>query len=166
MLKPTRICIHWTAGGHFPNAVDFQHYHFVVDALGNIHKGRFTPEANVPRNGQHLSDKEAYARHCGGGNSFAIGIAACGREAGHPQALTQTSVEALCKQVAVLCKHYGIPINEASVYTHYEFGQLHPSTSSRGKIDITNLAWMPRLQPADIGDYLRGKVQWYLDKLT
>lgn len=41
-----RIIIHWTAGTYFPTNYEKEHYHFLVDAKGEIHYGVFKPEAN------------------------------------------------------------------------------------------------------------------------
>jgi hypothetical protein len=52
------------------------------------------------------------------------------------------------------------------VFTHYEFGRRNPESDSAGKIDITHLPYAPELQPDDIGDHIRGKVRWYLQRLN
>ena len=75
--------------------------------------------------------------------------------------LTQKQVEAMCSKVAKLCSLYGITVSEKTVFTHYEFGQSHPKTSSYGKIDFTYLPYLPNLQKERIGDYLRNKILWY-----
>lgn len=75
--------------------------------------------------------------------------------------LTQKQVEAMCSKVAKLCSLYGITVSEKTVFTHYEFGQSHPKTSSYGKIDFTYLPYLPNLSKERIGDYLRNKIQWY-----
>lgn len=150
-----RICIHWTAGGAKANAVDRQHYHFIIEATGNIVEGIHKPEANIAP----LAGK-AYAQHCGGGNSNTIGVAVAGRG----ETITAVSMEGLFKLVAELCKRYNIPIILETVYTHYEFGVRNPRTSSFGKPDISRLVYSPevsKLKPHEVGDFIRGKIRWY-----
>lgn len=162
MTKGIKICIHWTAGGLVPSNVDLEHYHFVVDSNGKVHKGSYTPEDNfyIPRG------KTRYAKHCGGGNTKTIGIAVCGSGvAWHPPLMTQKGVEALLKKCAELCYEYDIPIQETRVYTHYEFGKKHPKTSSAGKIDIYKIPYEPQLDSEEVGEYLRKKIRWYFKKL-
>jgi N-acetylmuramoyl-L-alanine amidase len=162
-----KICFHWTAGGYIPNAIDLKAYHFLVGPQGNVTKGVFAPKANF-RNLQHARP-ETYAKHLGGGNSWTIGIALCGMS--HMNAdftwdnpITQVQAEAAFKKAAELCHKHGIEISEESVFTHYEFGLKNPDSSSRGKIDITALPYEPQVKNNQIGDYIRTKVQWYLNK--
>ena len=164
MTSLNKICLHWTAGSNKPCDTDLKAYHFVIDSEGKIHPGTHKPEDNV-----NCKDGN-YAAHCGGGNTGCIGISCCGmygfdlknKQTKYP--LTQKQVESMCNKVAELCIKYGIQINEKSVFTHYEFGQTHPKTSSFGKIDITYISYLPNLQKERIGNYLRNKIQWYLIK--
>jgi N-acetyl-anhydromuramyl-L-alanine amidase AmpD len=154
-----RICIHWTAGGAKANAVERQHYHFIVEATGDVVKGVHTPEMNIAP----LAGKD-YAQHCGGGNSNTIGVAVAGRG----ETITAVSMEALFKLVAELCKQYNIPIDHDTVYTHYEFGVRNPRTSSVGKPDISRIVYSPevaKLKPHEVGDFIRGKVRWYYNEI-
>jgi hypothetical protein len=157
-----RICLHWTAGGLTHNATDKEHYHFICAGDGSIHLGKYKPEAN----GKSLTNRDQYAAHCGGGNSFTIGIAVCGGPKGYKYGtFTQESFERACEEMARCCLHYGIAISEDSIYTHYEFGKKHPGTDSSGKIDINQLPWDPKVKADEVGDVLRKKVNWYLQKL-
>lgn len=63
------------------------------------------------------------------------------------------------------CKQYNIAVTPDTVLTHYEFGKKHPKTTSYGKPDISYLHPYPELKPAEIGDYIRNKVKWYLSKI-
>mgnify|MGYP003620530055 FL=1 len=58
-----KIIIHWTAGAPVPNAVDKEHYHFIIDQEGKAHIGNYKPEDNI-----NCKDGK-YARHTGGGNT-------------------------------------------------------------------------------------------------
>lgn len=68
-----RIIIHWTAGTYFPTNYEKEHYHFLVDAKGEIHYGVFKPEAN------EICKAGKYAAHTGGGNT------GCMRLKGNPK---------------------------------------------------------------------------------
>lgn len=68
----------------------------------------------------------------------------------------------LCAKVA---KEYNIPITRTTVLTHYEFGKSHPKTSSSGKIDIVFLPPYSWVEQNDIGDFIRTKIRWYLQRL-
>jgi hypothetical protein len=161
-----RICIHWTAGPYQQTRLDYEHYHYTVGKDGVVANGKFLPEANIPPlvNGR-------YAQHCGGGNSYTIGIALRGM-AGFQSTdklgsfpLTDTQCEAAWKLVALMAKKYNIPVTPETVYTHYEFGKKHPDSDSAGKIDIIHLPYMKDLAPGQIGDFIRGKVKWYMGRL-
>jgi hypothetical protein len=158
-----KICLHWTAGTHARTEADARSYHFTVGPDGAVSAGQFRPEANIPplRSGQ-------YAAHCGGGNSWCIGVALRGM-AGYQgpgrvgkAPVTRLQGEAAWSLTAELCKTYAIPVTPDTVFTHYEFGKRHPGSGSAGKIDIVHLPYAPDVQTADIGDYIRGKVRWYL----
>ncbi len=164
MLK--RICIHWTAGIYYPTSIDRRHYHFMVDAMGNVVPGQHKEEENIPP-----LYYEQYAAHCGGGNYFAMGLGICGmvgytgpKHIGRFP-LLEKQCEAAWKFTAGKTKEYGIVITPETVYTHYEFGKAHPDSDSAGKVDISFLPYRPDLKPGEVGDYIRGKVRWYRDKL-
>ncbi len=158
-----KIIIHWTGGAWFPNATDKEHYHFLIDKNGKVINGKFKVEDN-----ENCNDGK-YAAHCGGGNTGAIGVSMCGMfgfkssKAVGPYPLTKTQCEACFKLVAQLCKKHLINLN--NVLTHYEFGQAHPKTSSNGKIDIIFLPPYPEIDKNKIGDFIRNKIKWYLDKV-
>ncbi len=160
-----RIIIHWTAGNYFPNNDDFEHYHFVIDKNGKVKEGKYKPEDNL-----NCYDG-CYAAHTGGGNTGSIGVAVCGMRNFKGQwdlgdcPITQVQMEAMFKLVAELCKKYNIQINKNTVFTHYEFGLDNPNTSSKGKIDINFIPYKPELKSYQIGDYIRGKVIWYRERI-
>lgn len=161
-----KICIHWSAGPYRKTSLDTLHYHFTVDKDGVVTNGEFPVEANIPP----LKPSQ-YAAHCGGGNSYCIGVSLLGmggykgRNSVGQFPLTRKQCEAAWQFIAGLCKGYGIPVTPETVFTHYEFGKRNPSTSSRGKIDITFLPHEPKLQAHEVGDHIRGKVRWYLGEM-
>ncbi|MCR5265118.1 MAG: N-acetylmuramoyl-L-alanine amidase [Cyanobacteria bacterium RUI128] len=156
-----RIIIHWTAGMGSPNAVDKQHYHYLVDDKGCVHTGIFAPEDN------EICTDGKYAQHTGGGNTGSIGVALCGmcgfvssdNQGRAP--LTKIQCERMFKLIADLSAKYNIPVTSSNIMTHYEFGQRNPKTSSGGKIDIVYLPPYPEIQKDKIGDFIRAKVRWY-----
>lgn len=164
-----RIVIHWTAGPYLPNETDKLHYHYMVDGTAKVHQGKFKPEANIPPKGGLRGG--SYAAHTGGGNSYSIGVAICGM-AGYssqstlgPYPLKKKQCEHVWSLCAELCKKYNIDVTPETVLTHYEFGKQNPNTSSRGKIDISFLPFLPDLKDYEVGDYIRQKVAWYLKEL-
>ena len=161
-MSLSKICLHWSAGASYPCEVDLKAYHFLVDKDGKIYAGDFKPENNI------ICKPNLYAMHCGGGNTGCIGISALGmagfdlknKKTKYP--LTQIQVEAFCKLAAELCVKYGISVSENTVFTHCEFGQKHPKTTSYGKIDFTYLPFLPNLEKNKISDFLRNKISWYI----
>lgn len=160
-----RIVIHWTAGGYQPNSEDYNHYHYVVNKDGLIFQGKYKPEDNL-----NCNDGK-YAAHTGGGNTGSIGVSMCGmagfknRNNVGNYPLTKKQVEASFKLVAELCKKYRIQITPYTVFTHYEFGMRNPNTTSKGKIDIIYLPPYPNIPANKVGDFIRQKVQWYMNKV-
>lgn len=158
-----KIIIHHTGGSWTPNETDLKHYHFIVTGSGQVKFGKFKPEDNI-----NCKDGK-YAEHCGGGNTGAIGVSMAamlgyGAKSGLIYPIRKQQFESCMNLVAVLCKKYNIPITPETVFTHKEFGDKNPDTSSGGKIDICYLPCYPEIIPENIGDFIREKVKWYLDK--
>jgi N-acetyl-anhydromuramyl-L-alanine amidase AmpD len=157
-----RIIMHWTAGYGFPTTLETTHYHFLIDALGRVHKGKYAPDDNI-----NCQDG-FYAEHTGGGNTGSIGVALCGMANFKSKnnvgdcPLTKIQVESMCKLCAMLAKEYAIEIIPEQVMTHYEFGIKNPKTTSHGKIDIIFLPPFSHVLKDDIGSFLRSKIKWYL----
>lgn len=160
-----RIIIHWTAGSAVPNLHEKNCYHYLVDSMGKIYDGKFKPIANrICRTGM-------YAAHTGGGNTGSIGIALCGmfgyknknNIGNYP--ITKIQFEAAMQLCAKVAKAYNIPITSTTVLTHYEFGKTHPNTTSAGKIDIVFLPPYSWVEQKDVGNFIRTKIKWYLQKL-
>ena len=78
--------------------------------------------------------------------------------------ITQKQIDdSLCTMAAYLSIKYGIPVNKNTVFTHYEFDRK--KKKPEGKIDIAYLPYKKELSPDDVGNYLRGKVSWYREKI-
>jgi N-acetyl-anhydromuramyl-L-alanine amidase AmpD len=161
-----RIIIHWTAGTNYPCSTDLEHYHYLIDKDGKLYNGKYKPEDN-----EDCTDKK-YAQHCGGGNTGAIGISLCGmyvptgvavQKTKYP--LTAVQCERAFKLIAELAKKYNIAITSDNIMTHYEFGKKNPKTSSYGKIDIIYLPPYTTITANKMGDFIRGKVRWYYEKI-
>lgn len=165
----TKIILHWTAGGYYPNATDYSHYHYLIDKDGKVYAGYHKPEDNLNCNDGN------YAAHCGGGNTGAIGVALCGmygyknlKNTGK-SFITKKQCESMFHLCAILMREYNIPLS--SILTHSEFGHFNPKTTSRGKIDITALppCYDKELTPLVLGkvlavgygDFIREKIKWY-----
>ena len=165
-----RIVLHWTAGTNFPNATDIQHYHFLIDKDGKLYKGKFPVSANEICKTDQFGHA-LYAAHTGGGNTGSIGVAVCGmanfngKLSSTKFPLTAIQLEKMFSVGAKLCKQYAIPISPDTVLTHYEFGKSHPNTASFGKIDITILPPYLSVKPHEVGNFIRKKVKWYLEKM-
>lgn len=146
-----------------PNSTEFQYYHYLIDKDGVIHEGVYKPEDN-----ENCSDGR-YAAHTGGGNTGSIGVALCGMMGyKNPQnvgdyPLTSKQVEAGFKFCATLIKKYNLQLS--NVITHYEFGKLHPESTSAGKIDITYLPSYPDVKAEEMGGFIRSKIRWYLERI-
>lgn len=159
-----KIIIHWTAGGAVPSLLDKEYYHYLVDNLGKIHEGFFNVTAN------EFCKKGFYAAHTGGGNTGAIGVALCGmldfknRQNIGNYPITKIQFEAAMQLCASLAKKFNISVTKDSVLTHYEFGKSHPNTTSSGKIDIIFLPPYSWIEQDDIGNFIRSKIKWYLQK--
>lgn len=172
-----RIIIHWTVGQYKPNAHELDCYHYLISYDANnkekpvdVHQGVHKPEDNI-----NCNDGK-YAAHTGGGNTGSIGVALCGmlgyehnektniRKLGSCP-LKQEQFERCFKLCAELCKKYALTISPITVMTHYEFGKRNPQTSSRYKIDINFIPYLPNIRPEEVGNYIRNKVQWYFDRL-
>lgn len=160
-----RVIVHWTAGVYEPNATDLEHYHYLIDSNGEVVSGKHKVEDN-----ENCNDGN-YAQHTGGGNTGSIGVAMCGmlgfqnsKNVGkYP--LTKKQCEATFKLIAELAKKYNLEITPKTVMTHYEFGLKNPKTSSAGKIDIIYLPPYPDVDQSKVGDFIRNKARWYLDKV-
>ena len=157
-----RIVIHWTAGTYYPSEYEKLHYHFLVDKCGVVHSGKFKPEDN------EICKPKKYAMHTGGGNTGSIGVAICAMAGfknkncvgNYP--ILKKQFESTMKLCAELANKYKINVTPQTVFTHYEFGQTHPKTTSATKIDFTYLPYLPNLAKDRVGDYLRNKIQWYI----
>lgn len=161
-----RIIIHWTAGTYFPTNYEKEHYHFLVDAKGEIHYGVFKPEAN------EICKAGKYAAHTGGGNTGLIGVAICAMlnyksaKSVGKYPITKKQFESTMNFCAQLCKKYNIQITPQTVLTHYEFGKQNPKTTSTGKIDINYLPPYQWITKEEVGSFIRTKIKWYLNKIN
>ena len=154
-----RIIIHWTAGGYYPTDYEKEHYHFLVDKSGNVHKGKFSPEDN------EFCRVGKYAAHTGGGNTGSIGVALCAM-AGFKNKNDVGNFPIEKKQfesAMELCAKL-VDISPQSVMTHYEFGLKNPKTTSAGKIDIIYLPPYSWVEKEEVGSFIRSKVKWYKAK--
>lgn len=160
-----RIVLHWSAGRYYPGEFEKSFYHYLIDADGKVYCGKYKPEDN-----DNCQDGK-YAAHTGGGNTGSIGVCLCGmsgfKSSSNPGnfPITKIQFESCMKFCAGLCKKYGIEINPNTLFTHYEFGQKNPKTTSYGKIDIIWIPPYPWVGQKDAGNFIRSKVRWYKEKV-
>ena len=160
-----RIIVHWTAGAAVPNSHEKECYHYLVDSYGKIYNGKFKPTAN------EICKSGMYAAHTGGGNTGSIGIAMCGMFGFKDKhnlgnfPITKIQFEATMQLCAKIAEEFNIPVSKNTIMTHYEFGLMHPNTTSAGKIPITFLPPYSWVEKQDIGNFIRTKIRWYLQKL-
>lgn len=155
----SRVILHWTAGTNEVSALDLEHYHFIIDGKGQVHRGDHTIEDNV-----NTADDD-YAAHTRGTNTGSIGISLAGMagaierpfKAGkYPINKVQWDEAVAC--IAQLCKVYHIPPTPQHVMTHAEV-QANLNHPQRGKWDIAVLPFDPQFNTAkEVGDRLRAEV--------
>lgn len=163
MGKLNRLVFHWSGGSYLSSGEDLEHYHFLVNREGKVISGKYTPEDNVS------CFDGRYAKHTGGGNTGSIGVAFLGmygfknfkKQGKYP--LTRRQCESGFNFAAKLCNKYKIDVD--NLITHYEFGLQHPESESKGKIDIIHLHPYPGIKTNEVGEFIRGKVKWYLGRL-
>lgn len=143
------VVLHWTAGNYYPCEWDKEHYHYLIDKDGKIHKGKYKPEDNLD-----CTDGK-YAAHSGGYNTGRIGIAiCCYKDASTPP--TPEQIQAMCTIAASTCREFNIPVE--NVKTHAEL-------SPNRKIDINQIPCLKLHGIKTIGDYLRNRIDTYIHVL-
>jgi hypothetical protein len=152
-----RIIIHWTAGKYTPNSCDLNHYHFLINNVGDVLCGIHAPQDNI------CCNDGVYAAHTKQGNTGSIGIAMCGMYGfKNPKCagdfpLTKMQCEACFEHCAKLMAKHNIPID--NIYTHYEFNKM--KNIKTGKIDIVHLPPYPEIEKDKILDFIKNKISWY-----
>lgn len=159
-----RIIWHWTAGGHWANAVDRRHYHFVIQVDGSVVEGDKEVADNLD---VHDGDYAAHTRRL---NTGSIGIALAGMHGARDYPfragdapITERQIDALAELTADLCRKHSIPVSRTTVLSHAEVPSAL-GVAQPGKWDIS---WLPGMagvgDPVVIGDTLRNRV---LAKMT
>lgn len=155
-----RLIIHWSAGTHTVSALDRQHYHYIIDGAGAVHRGDHPVSSNA---GPLVAGR--YAAHTLNANTGSIGIALAAMvgaverpfNAGR-YPITPAQVDALARLCADLCRDYTIPVTRKTVLTHAEV-QPTLGIAQRGKWDIS---WLPGMSapgnPVTVGDTIRARV--------
>lgn len=154
-----RIIIHWSAGTYVVSSIDKEHYHFIIDKDGKVHKGDHSVEDNLS------TSDGIYAAHTRGANAGAIGVAVSAMaEAKGPSALgkypiTKAQFDGLIREVKRLRLKYKISPSRSTILSHAEV-QETLGIKQNGKIDISfGIPGHPELKTARAcGDYIRGLV--------
>lgn len=159
-----RIIFHWTAGTHKVSSLDRQHYHRIFAGNGTMVLGQKTIEAN-------RSTKDGdYAAHTLGCNTDSIGLAvACmhnaksGAHGKYP--MTEAQFEAMIREAARLCVHYGIEVSPRTTLWHAEV-EPNLGIKQRGKWDATEISFRPELKGyKSCGSYLRSQLAFEVERL-
>lgn len=151
-----RIIVHWTGGGHVPNAKDKAHYHILIDGAGALVRGDHSIDDNM-----NTGDGD-YAAHTLGLNKQSIAVPLCGMLGAQespfkpgPQPINQTQWSVLPHVLADLCRHYTIPVTRETVLSHAEV-QATLGVKQKNKWDIARLPWDLSIVGARaIGDQFR-----------
>lgn len=155
------IVAHWSVTGYKATPECKDHYHFTVEEDGNIVAGNKTPEDNLST----VDGK--YAAHTKNFNTGVIGIA-CAAMMGAESVtkvgkypITERQFKAMCKEMARLCKKYGIPVSPKTTLTHAEV-QGNLGIKQNGKWDIAVLPYAKLTTAKAVGDYMRQLITEYL----
>lgn len=158
-----RIIWHWTAGPYKATRLDKKHYHRIYEGNGNMVEGDNPISAN-----KRIVRGKPYAAHTYRSNTGSIGLGMAGMvgakwpsDVGRSP-ITEAQFEACMKDAAELCREYGIEVNHKTVLSHAEV-ERNLGIKQKGKWDFTILPHKPELKgAAEIGDYARERVQFYL----
>lgn len=80
------------------------------------------------------------------------------------QPITRLQWERTAQAAAEICFAYDLPVTERTVLFHSEVESVYGKVQ-RGKWDINVLPFDLPLNPKEIHDQFRRKVEWYLQKL-
>lgn len=67
--------------------------------------------------------------------------------------------------VASLSTTHGVPITSKTIFTHAEFGESHPTTTSKGKQDFIALPCVAVYGVRQCGEWFRNKIKWYKERI-
>lgn len=160
---PDKITIHWTGGGYFPNHVDKEQYHYMIDSSGSVHKGNHEDTSNDVIKGS------AYAAHTGQFNTGNIGVAMCGMFDATPTdfgkyPLLNIQYNRCAKLVVELMRKYNIPVEQVFIHAaiYPMFGRGLSS-----KWDVTVIPTEDGLKKVDwktAQDYFRSNIGYFFLK--
>lgn len=155
-----RIIMHWTAGSYVASELDLEHYHFIIDGNGVVHRGEHSVKDNEVIHGND------YAAHTLGTNTGSIGVSVCAMagaietpfEAGkYP--IKPAQFDVLLQVVVQLAKRYSIPVTRQTILSHAEVQQTL-GIKQRGKWDIARLPFDSRFVGGlAVGDHIRSILQ-------
>ena len=158
-----RVIYHWTGGGHRASNLDKLHYHILVEADGNLVRGKYSIAANAP-----VRSGKGYAAHTRLKNSWSIGVSCCCMLNARQRPfnvgdapMKKKQWQVMAEVIAQLCKVYNISVLPTTVLAH---GEVQPvlHVQQRGKWDPLALPWDRSKKPKEVGAEFRDKVQHYL----
>lgn len=158
-----RVICHWTAGSYTPSENDLLHYHILIDADGDLHRGTHSIADNTS-----TSDGD-YAKHTKGTNTRSIGVTVCCMAGAKENPFKSGSFpmkevqwDTMVDVVAQLCMKYNIAVTPTTVLGHGEV-EKNIGNDQDGKWDPMKLSFSPGLSKAQVGTKLRTEVQALLD---
>jgi len=165
-----RIILHWTEGWREPNAVDLEHYHFLIAenrlSVARVARGDHSVADNVS------TADDDYAAHTRGLNTGSIGVALCGmvgceerpRKPGK-NPYSQAQYNLMVKAVAQLCEFYKIPVTPQTVLAHGEV-QAVLGVKQAGKWDPMYFPWAPLVDGKTVMDRMRAEIKLELEVMA
>lgn len=161
--QKTGISMHWTAGTYFPNGLELAHYH-----------GGVSWDGHVARYGK-WNDYTANLPHTWGRNSELIGLTACAMAGANTANFgrypaREEQIEELCLACAEVA--YLKKIQVTDIRTHAEwalldgYGPQSGDPETRWDLAILKSGACTPAIARKTGDYLRGKIGWYLNRLN
>lgn len=160
-----RVICHWTVTDYQYSDHAADHYHFLIDGEGRVHKGYWDIDDNVNA-GDGAAASHTYRLNSGsiGVACLCMGGATASNFGRYP--LREIQWQRMAEVVAELCAFYKIPITPKTVLQHGEVDTRYvaPGEWPRGyydqggKWDINVLPWARHLTKEQVWDDFRERV--------
>ncbi|MCB1711732.1 MAG: N-acetylmuramoyl-L-alanine amidase [Candidatus Riesia sp.] len=152
-----RVVCHWTGGAYNVSEVDKEHYHFIIDGEGVVHKGYNDTDDNLN------TGDGVYAAHTWGLNTGSIGVTVCCMGGATTSnfgkfPMKELQWKTMAKVVAELCQFYNLPVDKKHVLQHGEVTEVY-GIDQEGKWDVCALPWAPLVKMSQVGDRFREEVK-------
>lgn len=161
---PNKITNHWSVGNY---TTVYPEYHYSITFDTNTQTAKVVYGVYKPEDNDNCQDGR-YAPHAKMCNTGNIGVCLCAMFGASEKHITNTKypitrqqAELMFELNAELCIKYNIKIDE--VQTHFERDRKLGSKKD-GKIDIIYMACYPEVSRMEVGNFIRQKTQWYINK--